>query len=86
MVLTTFGEGNYSVTGQRWHYIRYEDGSEELYDRAADPHEWSNLAARPEHAVQKASLAKHLPKDSAVPAPATDSSKRAKKKSKSSDL
>ena len=25
-------------------YIRYEDGSEELYDHANDPHEWVNLA------------------------------------------
>jgi arylsulfatase A-like enzyme len=87
VVLTTFGEGNYSVTGQQWHYIRYEDGSEELYDRAADPHEWSNLDARPEHAAQKAALAKHLPKDSAFPATDADSGKAAKKKkSKSSDL
>ena len=80
VVLTTFGEGNYSVTGQRWHYIRYEDGSEELYDRSADPHEWSNLAAVPEHAIQRVVLAKHLPKVSAAPAPDTDSSKPAKKR------
>jgi arylsulfatase A-like enzyme len=82
VVLTTFGKGNYSVMGQHWHYIRYEDGSDELYDRAADPHEWTNLAAMPEHAEQKASLAKHLPKDSATPS--ANSSKPAKKKS--SDL
>ncbi len=32
------------------------DGSEELYDQ----YEWTNLAAKPEHAAQKAELAKHL--------------------------
>lgn len=44
MVVTTFDDGNYSLTGRRWHYIRYRDGSEELYDSQADPHEWKNLA------------------------------------------
>ncbi|MCA9057042.1 MAG: sulfatase [Planctomycetaceae bacterium] len=60
-VLTTFDAGNYSVTDARWHYIRYADGSEELYDRHRDPKEWTNLALRPEHADQKARLALHLP-------------------------
>jgi arylsulfatase A-like enzyme len=82
VVLTTFDRGNYSATGGRWHYIRYADGSEELYDRAADPHEWSNLAARPEHAGQKATLAMHLPADFATVAPATDSNVEEKKRPK----
>lgn len=30
----------------RWHYIRYNNGAEELYDRETDPYEWTNLAAR----------------------------------------
>lgn len=81
VVLTTFGEGNYSVTGPLWHYIRYEDGSEELYDRASDPHEWSNLASRPEYNGQKIELAKHLPKN-VVAADSGDGTKK-KKKSKS---
>ena len=74
VALTTFDKGNYSVTGARWHYIRYADGSEELYDRASDPHEWTNLAAKPEHAAQKSTLAKHLPDDRAYPAPAAGTS------------
>ncbi len=32
---------------------------------ATDPHEWTNLAARPEHATQKAALARHVPDPSA---------------------
>lgn len=31
----------------RWRYIRYSDGSEELYDHESDPHEWTNLAEDP---------------------------------------
>ena len=43
-VVTTFDKGNYSLTAVRWHYLRYADGSEELYDRESDPNEWTNRA------------------------------------------
>ena len=42
--ITTFGPGNHAVRSERWRYIRYRDGSEELYDHRNDPHEWNNLA------------------------------------------
>ncbi len=61
VVLTTFDKENYSATGSHWHYIRYADGSEELYDRINDPNEWENLAAHADYAAQKATLAKALP-------------------------
>lgn len=64
--LTTYGKGNHSLRTERWRYIRYNDGDEELYDHASDPHEWTNLAGRAEHAGVKAELAKWLP---AVDAP-----------------
>ena len=35
---------------------RYADGTEELYDQAADPAEWNNLGADPQHAAVKAEL------------------------------
>ncbi len=41
----TFGPGNHGVRSTRYNYIRYADGSEELYDHHHDPHEWRNLAA-----------------------------------------
>jgi len=66
--LTTHGAGNHAVRSERWRYIRYADGGEELYDHAGDPHEWTNLAARPEFAAVKAGLAKSLPKTDATPA------------------
>lgn len=42
--ITSHNQGNHSVRTKRWRYIRYADGSEELYDMHADPHEWINLA------------------------------------------
>ena len=47
-LLTQFDEGNTSLRTERWRYIRYADGSEELYDMQKDPHEWDNLAINPE--------------------------------------
>ncbi|MEY4938317.1 MAG: Choline-sulfatase [Verrucomicrobiota bacterium] len=62
-VLTTFDPGNYSVTGKRWHYIRYRGGEEELYDSVKDPHEWYNLAGQPESRPTMDDMARHLPKN-----------------------
>ncbi|MHB1081001.1 MAG: sulfatase [Prosthecobacter sp.] len=53
----------YAARDERWRYIRYADGSEELYDHQADPNEWTNLAAKPEHAALKATLAGFFPKE-----------------------
>lgn len=47
--LTTFGPGNHAVRSQHFRYIRYADGSEELYDHRADPSEWTNVAADPNY-------------------------------------
>lgn len=44
---TSFGPGNTAIVSEHHRYIRYRDGSEELYDLAADPHEWTNLAGDP---------------------------------------
>ena len=45
--LTMFGPNMVSVRGDRFRYIRYEDGSEEFYDHSNDPYEWTNLARDP---------------------------------------
>ncbi|MCD6392459.1 MAG: sulfatase-like hydrolase/transferase [Planctomycetes bacterium] len=60
--LTTYGRGNHSVRSERWRYIRYSDGTEELYDHDADEMEWTNLASDPKYARVKKDLAKWLPK------------------------
>ncbi|MEM6915522.1 MAG: sulfatase [Verrucomicrobiota bacterium] len=44
--LTIMGQGNASVVDERWRYIRYVDGTEEVYDLSRDPMEWENLAAK----------------------------------------
>jgi arylsulfatase A-like enzyme len=59
--LTTFGAGNFSVRDGRWRYIRYADGSQELYDHDRDPNEWTNLAADRQFAPVIDRLAKALP-------------------------
>ncbi|MBM4200801.1 MAG: sulfatase, partial [Gammaproteobacteria bacterium] len=49
--VTTFGEGRHAVRSKRWRYIRYEDGTEDLYDHASDPKEWTNLLFDPTSAA-----------------------------------
>lgn len=64
--ITTHNPGNHSVRTERWRFIRYADGSEEMYDLAADPNEWTNLAAK--HADVRKELARWMPA-SAPPLP-----------------
>lgn len=59
--ITTWGRGNYAIRTRNWRYIRYFDGSEELYNHEDDPQEWHNLAASPSMAAQKKKLAGWLP-------------------------
>ena len=67
--LTTHNQGNHAVRTDRWRYIRYADGSEELYDHQADPNEWTNRAGDPLHAETKRLLAEWLPRTDAPPVP-----------------
>jgi len=72
-VLTTYGFRNHAIrTGgvnEGWRYIRYNDGGEELYDRAGDPNEGTNLAGKPEFAKKQAELKAMLPQLEAAEAP-----------------
>ncbi len=61
--LTTHTAGNHAVRSERWRYIRYANGDEELYDHNSDPNEWKNLAAKAEWASVKKKLARWLPKE-----------------------
>ncbi len=67
--VTTHGFKNHAVRTDRWRYIRYADGSEELYDHSNDPYEWKNLANDGKHADTKKELAEYLPKKDAEPSP-----------------
>jgi hypothetical protein len=41
--LTTWQFNNHSVRTDRWRYLRWNNGNEELYDHSVDPYEWHNL-------------------------------------------
>ena len=60
--ITTHNHDNHTVRTERWRYIQYADGAEELYDMVGDPSEFTNLAAVPDYAPVKLSLRKHLPR------------------------
>jgi arylsulfatase A-like enzyme len=57
----TFGRGNHAVRSERYRYIRYANGEEELYDHERDPEEWTNLASDEAHADVIARHARWLP-------------------------
>ena len=59
--ISSYGEGNTSIRTLNWRYIRYEDGSEELYDHRSDPNEWTNLAQVPDHKDVKTRLMNLIP-------------------------
>lgn len=70
----------YSVRTERWRYTEWDGGrlGVELYDHAADPNEWHNLATDSKFARQIAELKRQLPKSP----PRLDPTPRAKKKQK----
>lgn len=59
--LTSHGPGNFAVRDARWRYIRYADGSEELYDHSSDRDERNNLASDPALAAEKTRLGGFIP-------------------------
>ena len=61
-VSMTYLRGNHAVRSNRWRYIRYADGSEELYDHSSDPHEFTNLALTGDHADTILELRRALPR------------------------
>jgi arylsulfatase A-like enzyme len=60
--LTTHGRENHALRTHQYRYIRYADGSEELYDHRADPAEWKNLAGDSRYDDVKRQLTRWLPK------------------------
>ncbi len=61
VAISSFGKGNYAIRSEHFRYIRYLDGSEELYDHRQDPHEWDNLATKEGMAGIIGTLRKRLP-------------------------
>jgi len=83
--MTTHGRGNHSVRFGDWRYIRYADGSEELYDRSGDPLEYTNLASDPKLAEMRKDLAGYLPKSEAENLPGSGGKNKDKGKAKEKD-
>ena len=58
---TTYGVGYSSVRSERYRYIQYPDGTQELYDHESDPYEFNNIVADPSSAPIIEELSKHIP-------------------------
>ncbi len=60
----TYWEGNnVAIQTEQFRYIRYTDGSEELYDHTTDPHEWNNLVKDPAFDTIKRQLIPAIPEN-----------------------
>lgn len=73
----TYGRGNHAVRKGKWRYIRYADGTEELYDRSVDPNEWDNLAGTSSVQTVMRELKQWLPQQEA---PVASDMKKPRKK------
>ncbi len=67
--LTTHNRNNHAVRTEKWRYIRYADGSEELYDHENDEYEWKNLASDSKYDAVKKELAGRFPTENAPELP-----------------
>ena len=52
----SYGPQNTAAQSDRYRYIRYEDGSEELYDHQKDPHEWINLIGNKKYQTMRKNM------------------------------
>ena len=66
-VIITYGRGNHAVRSDRYRYIRYANGEEELYHTENDPHEWYNLASHASSRKLMDEMAKWIPQTNAKP-------------------
>lgn len=59
--ITSFGEQYTGVRDERYRYIRYPDGTEELYDHKTDPYEHINIAGKASMKEVKSKLMQAVP-------------------------
>lgn len=65
----TVYDGHMAVRTEDHRFIRYWDGSSELYDRSTDPHEWTNQTDNPKYADIKSRMASDLPGPESITPP-----------------
>lgn len=64
--ITGWLKNSFAVQTERYRYIRYGDGSEELYDHQSDLKEWTNLVGKPGTEPVKRGMAAHLVKSGVI--------------------
>ena len=67
--ITTANQNNHAVVTDKWRFIQYADGSQELYNEQNDPNEWKNLASEAKYKKIIDDLIKWLPKKNLPLAP-----------------
>jgi hypothetical protein len=67
--LMTYMKGNHAIRIERWRYIQYADGTEELYDHENDPNEWNNVAGKTENKSVIERLKQFVPNENADQVP-----------------
>lgn len=60
-------DGQIAVRNKLYRYIQYNDGTDEIYDLEADPHQWTNQAHNPEFAKLKRQMNALLPTPAEIP-------------------
>lgn len=58
----SLNRGSHSLRTDRWAYMKYKNGDEELYDMIKDPAQFSNLAKKKEYRTTKTQLLNQLKK------------------------
>jgi arylsulfatase A-like enzyme len=72
VLLCDIKPGGFAVVNQQWRYIRYADGTEELYHLVDDPNEWHNLAPAGGHQAVIARMRAGAPRSFAPAGPETN--------------
>ena len=75
--ITTRLQNQHAIRSERWRYIRYQDGAEELYDHSADEWETTNLAGDPQYLPVIEEHRRWLPRNNVPPIEPTGKGTRA---------
>jgi choline-sulfatase len=59
--VTAFGDRYVTLRTEKFRYIRYREGEEELYDHSNDPHEWTNQIKNEDYAADLVILRSKVP-------------------------